>query len=130
KYYFRVATGSNAESGTVFNSGWIDSPTWTLPEGVLQDNMTYYWHVYSSRWNSGIQYNQTTPTWVREFKVNLRNGKDSTQSYDTAGPISVNLATGSATTSASTHTMAALGGNIGIGMDYNSPYASKQGVVA
>src|SRR5690606_12351701 len=58
KYYFRVATNSNAESGTIFNSGWIDSPTWTLPESTLQDNMTYYWHVYSSKWNGSTYYTQ------------------------------------------------------------------------
>ena len=130
KYYFRVSTGSDAETGTVFNSGWIDSSTWTLPESTLQDDMTYYWHVYSSKWNGGTFYAQQNPNWVRSFKVDLRTGKDSTQSYDTAGPVSVNLATGNATTSASTHSMAALGGNIGMGLDYNSPYASKQGLVA
>ena len=130
KYYFRVATNSNAESGTIFNSGWIDSPTWTLPESALQDNMTYYWHVYSSKWNGTTYYTQTNPDWVRSFKVDLRNGKDTTQSYDTAGPVSVNLATGNATTSASTHSMAALGGNIGMGVEYNTPYASKPGVLA
>jgi len=132
RYYFRVATNSDAQTGTVFNSGWIDSPTWTLPEGVLQDGMTYYWKAYSAKWSSdgSTYYNETGPNWVRSFKIDLRTGKDSTQSYDTAGPISVNLATGNATTSASTHSMAALGGNIGIGIDYNSPYASKQGLVA
>jgi RHS repeat-associated protein len=130
KYYFRVSTGSDAETGTVFNSGWIDSPTWTLPESTLQDDMTYYWHVYSSKWNGSAFYVQRDPDWVRSFKVDLRTGKDSTQSYDTAGPVSVNLATGNATTSASTHSISALGGNIGMGLDYNSPYASKQGLVA
>ncbi|MBX6333979.1 hypothetical protein IRY61_01400 [Candidatus Saccharibacteria bacterium] len=132
RYYFRVATNPDAQTGTVFNSGWIDSPTWTLPEGALQDGMTYYWKAYSAKWSSdgSTYYNETGPNWVRSFKIDLRTGKDSTQSYDTAGPISVNLATGNATTSASTHSMAALGGNIGIGIDYNSPYASKQGLVA
>ena len=34
---FRVSTNPDAESGAVINSGWISSPQWTIPDGVLQD---------------------------------------------------------------------------------------------
>lgn len=50
KYYYRVATSPDAESGSVVNSGWLDGQTsYTVPEGALQDGVTYYWHVYAHR---------------------------------------------------------------------------------
>ena len=130
KYYFRVATNTDAETGTVFNSGDIDSTTWTLPEGVLQDGQTYYWKVYTRNWVNGGLVGTTQSSWIRSFKYDARSGKDPTQSYDAAGPISVGQATGNTTTSAASHGMSALGGNIGIGLEYNSPVMSKQGLLA
>ncbi len=123
KYYFRVSTSSDAETGAIINSGWVDTPQWTVPDGILQDGVTYYWHTYT------LGATQTNPNWVRSFKVDFRTGKDGTQAYDTVGPLSINLATGNASTATSTHTMGALGGSIGVGMDYNSPAMSRPGLV-
>jgi RHS repeat-associated core domain len=123
KYYFRVATNPDAETGAVINSGWIDSPQWTVPDNILQDGRTYYWHVYTSG------ASQTDPNWVRSFKVDMRTGKNSTQAYENLGPIGVDLATGNATTGTGSHSISALGGNIGIGMTYNSPALSRPGLV-
>lgn len=123
QYYFRVWTGPSGESGAVINSGWIPSTQWTIPDGILQDGTTYYWHVYT------LGARQTDPNWTRSFKINLRTGKDSTQAYDTVGPIGVDLATGNATTSTSTHTMSALGGSIGLNLDYDSPAKAKNGLI-
>lgn len=123
KYYFRVSTNSNAETGAVINSGWIDSPQWTVPDGILQDGTTYYWHVYT------MGATQTNPNWVNSFKVNLRTGKDSTQSYDTIGPAGIDLATGNTTLSASTHSIKALGGSIGLNLNYNTPNRAKKGLL-
>lgn len=124
QYYFRIATGTNAESGAVINSGWLTGTTeWTVPEGILQDGVTYYWHVYT------LGGTQTDPNWTRSFKVDLRTGKDNTQSYDTVGPIGINLATGNTTTDTSTHSMSALGGSIGLSLDYDSPAKSKKGLI-
>lgn len=130
RYYFRIATNPDAETGTVINSGDIYSNTWTVPEGVLQDGQTYYWHTYSSRWINGTNWGYTTPNWVRSFKYDARTGNDSTQTLDANGPVSVGLATGNVTTSASSHNMSALGGGIGIGLEYNSPVKSKPGLIA
>jgi RHS repeat-associated protein len=136
QYYFRVSTGQDGETGTVINSGLISSTQWTVPEGVLQDGVTYYWHVYShdscgqyvggtcDRWGSPIN------VWTRSFKYDARLGNDSAASFDDGGPVDVNLATGNVVTSAGTHTMSALGGNIGLSFDYNSPYRSKPGLTA
>ncbi len=123
RYYFRVATGTNAESGTIINSGWIDSPQWTIPDGILEDGMTYYWHVYTK------ENKQTNPNWVSNFKVNLREGQDNTQTYDDLGNITANLATGNATFDVDTHSMNALGGSIGLNLTYNTPNKSKKGLI-
>jgi len=122
KYYFRVSTNSDAETGAVINSGWIDSPQWTIPDGILQDGTTYYWHTYT------LGATQTNPTWKNSFRVDLRTGKDSTQSYDTVGPVGIDLATGNASLSTSTHSMKALGGNIGLSLNYNTPNKAKKGL--
>ena len=123
EYYYRVSTSPDAETGAVINSGWIPATQWTVPDGILQDGTTYYWHVYTKG------ATETNPNWVRSFKVDLRTGKDSTQAYDTVGPIGIDLATGNATTSTETHTMSALGGSIGLTMDYNTPTKPKSGLI-
>lgn len=122
-YYFRVSTSPDAESGAVINSGWVMSPQWNIPDGILQDGMTYYWHTYTK----GSM--QTNPDWVRSFKVDLRTGKDSTQSYETIDPVGIDLATGNGTLEASTHTMDALGGGIGLIFNYDTPSKAKKGLI-
>lgn len=124
KYYFRVSTNPSAEGGAVINSDWISSPQWTIPDGILQDGTTYYWHTYT------LGATQTNPNWVRSFKVDMRNGKDSTQTYDTVGPVGINLATGNATVENGSHTMSALGGSLGVSLNYNTPNRAKKGLKA
>lgn len=122
QYYFRVSTTPDAETGAVINSGWINAPQWTVPEGILQDGTTYYWHVYT---RGALQ---TNPDWVRSFKIDLRTGKSSTQSYDAVGPVGVDLATGNGSLSDGTHSMSALGGDIGLSLAYNTPNRAKKGL--
>lgn len=124
KYYFRVSTSPSAEGGAVINSDWITTPQWTVPDGILQDGTTYYWHVYT------FGTTQTNPDWVRSFKIDQRNGKDATQTYDTVGPVGINLATGNATVENGSHTMSALGGSLGVSLDYNTPNRAKKGLKA
>ncbi len=122
KYYFRVSTSGDAETGAVINSGWIDTPQWSIPDGILQDGTTYYWHVYT------LGATQTNPNYVRQFKVDLRTGKDSTQSYETVGPVGVDLATGNASVDTSTHDISTLGGSMGLSLTYNTPNRAKKGL--
>jgi len=124
KYFFRVTTNPDGETGAVVNSGETTSTQWTVPDGVLQDGTTYYVRAYSIN-----STNYSAPSPVRSFKIDLRRGKDSTQTYDTLGPVSADLATGNLTTSNSSHSSAALGGSLGIGLDYNSPVKSRPGLV-
>lgn len=128
QYYFRVATGTNAESGAVINSGWIDANQWTVPDNILQDGTTYYWHVYT-RGDANKQTTQPSGS-PRSFKIDLRTGKDSTQAYDNLGPINVDLATGNVTTAVASHNMSALGGLIGLNLDYNTPTMTRSGLQA
>jgi RHS repeat-associated protein len=124
QYLFRVATGSDGETGTVISSGNLPTTQWTVPDGVLQDGTTYYLHTYA--WD-GYYYSPASA--VRPFKIDARTGKDKTQTYDTLGPVSVDLATGNVSTSDSSHTSTALGGNLGVSLDYNSPVRSRPGLV-
>lgn len=115
---------SDQGGGAVINSGWTPSTQWTVPDGILQDGTTYYWHVKA--WDQTIA--PTTDTAKRTLKVDFRTGKDSTQAYDTVGPVGIDLATGNATLESSTHSMNALGGSIGLNLNYNTPTKAKNGL--
>ena len=121
QYYHRITTNPDAETGAVINSGWTSSRQWTVPANILQDGRTYYWHTYTRG------YAQTNPNWVRSFKVDLRTGKNSTQAYEEVGPIAIDLATGNATTSADSHSISAIGGDIGLSLNYNTPALVESG---
>lgn len=127
RYQFTVSTNGNPGTGAVINSGWIDSPQWTVPDGILQDGTTYFWRI-----STKDTTDMTTPTdsAVRSFRVDFRTGKDSTQTYDTVGPVGVNLATGNATVENGSHTMSALGGSLGVSMNYNTPNRARKGLKA
>lgn len=126
KYEFRVSSGAGGY-GALVHSGLTSGTTWTVPDGILQDGITYYVQARS--------YDPVTPVYSSwgssvEFRIDTRIGsKDSTQSYDSFGPVSVNLATGNLSTSDSTHTMSALAGDMGVTLDYNSPLKSRNGLV-
>ena len=122
QYVFHVYNGKSF----VASSGSLYSPRWNVPEGVLEDGGTYKWYVLTrdseGRWNAS-----TTPA---SFTVDTRSGKDKTQTYDTVGPASVNLADGNTYTATSSHSMSALGGDIGLSLDYNTPTRSIAGLTA
>jgi RHS repeat-associated protein len=99
-------------------------PFWVVPDGLLKDGVTYYW-------SANAAYGQSPqPGPIQSFKVDLRRGKDSTQTYDTVGPVSIDQATGNLSTSVSSHSLKALGGDIGVSLDYNTPAMSRAGLVA
>jgi RHS repeat-associated protein len=121
------APGTSGGTGELIDSGKIDSTQWTVPQDVLQNGNTYYVQTkaYDPSSNLWSDWGPSVP-----FKVNLRTGSsDSTQSYDTAGPVGVDLATGNLTTGASSHISTALGGSLGIKLNYNSPLTSQNGLV-
>ncbi|MGV8911631.1 MAG: PA14 domain-containing protein [Rhodoglobus sp.] len=114
KYQFQIATGSDGTTGAIARSGWLDSPTWTVPAGTLQDGGAYTWRVQTDdgtdEWSS----------WVSAMKVNLRLGSSGPSPFDTAGPVTVNLANGNVSLGFSSPTVATVGGPMGLAFSYNS----------
>jgi hypothetical protein len=60
-YNFTISNQPDAESGTNYSSGWIDSISWITP--VLPDGK-WYWHTYTSD-----MWNITAPNWIWNFTV-------------------------------------------------------------
>ncbi len=120
RYRFEVSAG-----GMSFMSPWLTSTTqYTVPEGYLQDGVTYTWRV-----STYDGYTVTSANWSRTFKVDLRNGQDPAATLDDGGPVDVNLATGNVTTGITSHNIGALGGSMGLNLTYNSPYRNKPGLL-
>jgi RHS repeat-associated protein len=117
-YSFEIYNGTSF----VASSGWLNATRWTVPEGLLQDGGTYSWRATV---NDGYTQRATTQT---NFTIDLRTGKDKTQTYDSAGPVSANMADGNVFTTTASHSLGALGGNIGIGLDYNTAGKSIKGL--
>ncbi|GDY32781.1 hypothetical protein GTS_44140 [Gandjariella thermophila] len=124
-YCFKVATGTDAKSGVVVDSGCLSSPTWTVPAGVLQDGTSYTWQVSTL---SGIT--MTTPTWVGHFKVDQRIGAHGPSPVDTEGPVTVNLANGNVSASDAGPTFTTVGGSAGVTFSYNSQADDPAGLRA
>jgi hypothetical protein len=61
-YNFTISDKPDAESGTVYYSGWITSTSWKPPP--LPDGK-WYWHTYTYD-----GFNITSPNWVWNFTVN------------------------------------------------------------
>ena len=78
QYEILVSTGT-AANGALMTSGKMDSRQWTIPDSILQDGATYYVQARTydpvtsaySGWSTSIP-----------FGVDLRTGKDKTQTYD------------------------------------------------
>ncbi|MFQ5493695.1 MAG: PA14 domain-containing protein, partial [Candidatus Dojkabacteria bacterium] len=118
---------TNVNTGTVVQqTGYTSSRTMPVAEGILEDGTTYQWSVYVA----DTYWQHPDPAFTATFTTDFRLGKDDTQAYDEAGPFAANLATGNAYTGASTHGINALGGSIALGLEYNSPVLSRQGLSA
>ncbi|MFS0794508.1 PA14 domain-containing protein [Microbacterium sp. 1P10AE] len=120
-YEFKLATGQDAKSGAVVTSGWISpgvdgKAKWTVPAGALQDGGVYSWTVSSRDGQDTNRFN----TWVKRFRTDLRLGASGPSPFDTAGPVTTNLANGNATVSFASPTVDALGGPMGMSFTYNS----------
>jgi YD repeat-containing protein len=116
-YYYRIATGPDADSGTILaDSGWTTSTSWTVPAGLLSDSVTYYWHAWAYDFASAVVY----PDWARSVRVDLRLGDHPAQPTDAVGPAKVNLTTGNLMVEAASPTFRTVGGEVGLSFDYNS----------
>lgn len=125
KYCFTVATGTDAKSGVVVDSGCLDTPSWTLPSGILQDGVAYTWQAKAY---SGATSIIPSPVW--HLRVDQRIGDRGPAPGDSVGPISVNLANGNVSTSVSSPTFVTVGGTAGLNMTYNSQQQEQKGLRA
>lgn len=109
----------------VWASGSSPSRQVIIPEGILQDGSSYKW-----------EYQYSDAYWISSvinggsFKVDLQTGKDKSHSYDDYGPLSISMNNGDLFTSMETHSISALGGDIGLTLNYSSPYLTKKGLQA
>ncbi len=126
KYEFKIATGPDGKSGAVVTSPLIEADsngvvTWQVPEGTLRDGGTYSWVVQPT---DGLSKN-ASPAWVMKLKVDLRLGAGGPSPFDSAGPVSVNLANGNATVNFASPLVQTLGGPMGLSFSYNSQELSN-----
>ncbi|MEV0681688.1 PA14 domain-containing protein [Actinosynnema sp. NPDC050436] len=126
QYEFSIATGSDGRSGLVARSGWLDSPSWTVPIGVLKDGTAYTWTVRS---RDRDQDTKSLYAPARSLRVDRRLGVQGPVPGDEFGPFSVNLANGNLITSLATPKMSTIGGEVGVSLVYNSQAAKEAGLV-
>ncbi|MEO6533699.1 MAG: PA14 domain-containing protein [Pseudolysinimonas sp.] len=124
---YQITTGSDGVSGLLVQSDDLPAttPSWTVPAGILQDGGSYTWRISSY---DGVDH--WASDWKQSFKVNLRLGTGGPSPYDSAGPVSVNLANGNASMSFSSPTVNTVGGAIGESFSYNSQGTSASGLLA
>ncbi|MFF1615352.1 PA14 domain-containing protein, partial [Amycolatopsis sp. NPDC058278] len=125
KYCFRVATGADAKSGVVVESGCLTTPTWTVPAGVLQDGVAYTWQAMTYSGATTV-----TPTWIGHLKIDQRIGDHGPSPTDEAGPVTVNLANGNVSTSEQAPSSLTVGGSAGVSFGYNSQQVENKGLKA
>ena len=126
-YWFRIATGPDARTGAVAQSGWkkgTGETTWTVPANYLADGATYTWTVLTKD-----DYTEGRTSWTGRFTVNLRITDPGPAPTDTAGPVTVNLANGNAGLQFTTPTVATAGGPLGFSFSYNSLQTKTPGLL-
>lgn len=128
-YRFQVRTSSDT---IVWDTDWNPTRQWIVPDGLLQDGATYKWNynVADPYWSSLPSQRQPQFRTGGAFTVDLRTGKDKTQTYDLVGPVDINLSTGNVFADINTQSISALGGNIGLALNYNTPVSSRRGLTA
>lgn len=125
--FFKIATGSDGETGTVVGSGWLTPSsgiaTWPVPAGVLVPGVKYWWHA----WTSNGTY-LTKSNWTYSFRIEPRLGDRSSEPSDAVGPVKVNLLNGNAVVQAATPSFPTVGGAVGLTFSYNAQAPSTAGL--
>ena len=126
QYKFTIATGTDAITGAVINSGWQSASSWVVPEKVLQDGGAYTWGVITKSTTLG----EIGPAWVNRFRLDQRIGSPGPSPTDQAGAVTVNLANGNLGLSFSSPMVNTAGGPMGMSFSYNSGQVSSSGLNA
>lgn len=166
EYEYQITTGSTPGTGLVVSSGELDdvntyqgppeAPSWQVPEGTLQEGVTYYawvltdWYANLDRRYSGDPIPETVPpaSWGVPFTVKLGlgsggpsptdavgsvPGQTSTPSQGSPNPglpgakVTVNLVDGNASVSVGTPMLQTVSGGLSLGFTYNSLAVTEQG---
>lgn len=131
QYRFYVGTGGEARRGQLFDSGWLDTPSWTVPAGSLHNGHGYHWSVNTRDLDaSGNELSNHVATWQQALTVNLRLGAGGLSPTEQVGPFTVDLSTGNLSVSTSSPTFATVGGPIGLSYTYNSQTPRATGLRA
>jgi hypothetical protein len=126
QYWFRVATSPDGETGSVVNSGWIWDSTWTAPAGSLRNGGTYYWHVWTLEDGTIIAGAGA----VTSFRLDRRLGAGGPSPTDSAGPVTVNLATGNASLKVHGPKVNTAGGSLGVNLTYDNQADPNSGLAS
>jgi RHS repeat-associated protein len=121
--WYRFLLSSDGSTGALVDSGWVQSTTWPVPEGLVQDGVTYTWRVQS---HDGFVSSQFSPP--RTFRADQRLGMQRALPYDTLGPVSVNLFNGNLVVSTGSPSFPTIGGQVGLSYTYNSQAAPLRGL--
>ncbi|WP_250290200.1 DUF6531 domain-containing protein, partial [Frankia sp. CiP1_Cm_nod1] len=118
-YYFKLCTGSDANSGTCWESpGWISSNTWSPPKGALSWDQTYYWQG----WVGDFQL-PSQPTSVAHLTTRVPlTGPEGHLGFDPYAPAvaSVTPVVGNYVTSTTDASVAGVGPALGVTRTYNN----------
>ncbi|MDJ0382271.1 PA14 domain-containing protein [Streptomyces sp. G-G2] len=118
-YEFLIGTGADPRTGQVTSSGWLRSPRWQVPAGLLKDGGRYTWTVRAKSRTGRVAADAP----ARSFAVNQRLGAPAPGApapADSLGPVTVNLATGNVTASVATPQVSTGFGAVGATFTYNS----------
>ncbi|WP_198407103.1 PA14 domain-containing protein [Nocardia terpenica] len=126
-YCFKVSTGVDGRSGSVVDSGCLESPSWTIPKYVLHDGGRYTWTVDTAI-KGGVTV--TPARWVAHFRVDQRIGEPGPVPTDSIGPVVVNLFNGNLHTEVGGPGFPAVGGSAGVKFVYNSQAGEAHGMRA
>jgi RHS repeat-associated protein len=124
EYNFSI-TGAGDRNGRA-SSGWIASTSWVVPAGILQDGQSYSWSVATRDQGFGMQ---TPAAWTNGLRVNQRLGSSQVTPFDSLAGVGVNLANGNANLAFGGHSVASLGGALGVGFSYNAQQAANRGLL-
>lgn len=127
-YDFTIS-GSDTGAGRA-SSGWQATPSWTVPQGVLEDGHAYQWSVATADGpaSSTGPWSITPAAWNSTVTVNQRLGLSGPSPMDMMTGAQVNLANGNLVVSTQTHAMTTVGGRLGLGFTYNSLASPTSGL--
>ncbi|MEU1310633.1 PA14 domain-containing protein [Streptomyces cinnamoneus] len=126
-YEFVIGTGGSPRTGQVTTSGWVSSPEWRVPAGLLRDGGSYTWTARVRDRSGKVSADGA----ARSFGVKQRLGAQapgSTAPADVTGPVSVGLANGNVSASVNTPRVNTGTGPLGATFTYNSQAVDASGL--